>query len=120
MTTMTMTTRKTGNKQQYGWLKAAVATGSLAATFLGARLLAAEDARATAVPLAPTPIVITVPMQAFPATSAAAPSSSAPAAAASSANGGQLLLDLPPIPQVVAPALQPPPPPPVANSRSSQ
>lgn len=113
-----MTTKKTGNKQQYGWLKAAAATGSLAATFLGARLLAAQDARATAVPPNPTPIVITVPIQALPVTSAAAPISSAPAAAASNTNSGQLLLDLPPIPQVVAPALQPPPP--VASSRSSQ
>ncbi|HRQ36538.1 MAG TPA: hypothetical protein PLD25_01310 [Chloroflexota bacterium] len=113
------TTRKAPGKQQYGWLKAALVTGSLAATFLGTRLLAIEDARATAVPAAyPTPIVITVPIQAMPQSSAPAASIPAAANSAPQANGGQIVLDLPPIPQVVSPVLQPPAP--VASSRSSQ
>lgn len=110
-----MTTRQGRKKQQYSWLKATLFTGSIAATLLGTRLLAAQDQQATVAALAkPDPIVITVPIQ------ASGVIAGAPAAAGSAVSGsGQLLFDLPPIPQAVSPTLQPAVRP-IARSQSSR
>lgn len=113
---MTMT-KKGQKKQQYGWLKATLLTGSMAATLLGTRLLAAQDRQAAAAALAkPDPIVITVPVQ-VPGLVTGAPAT----ASSTLSSSGQLLLDLPPIPQAVSPALNPAAPVrPVARSQSSR
>ncbi len=104
----TMTTKKRSrSSRQMGTLKFAVAAGSLAASLLGARLLAQQD-EGLQTAVSAEPIVINVPISAsssgFPEAVLINPST-----------GNEVSLDLAPITEAVSPQILP-----IASSRSSK
>lgn len=115
-----MTTKQRSRpNQQMGSLKTAIALGSLAATFLGTRLLALQ-AQAPAATTAQDPIVITVPVS-LP-TSGQSVTNVNGRAATQLSDGS---LGLPPIPQAITPQIQTAPPgargvAPITRTRSSK
>lgn len=114
-------TKRARSGQHTGVLKAAVVMGSVAATFWGTQLLAAQDA-AQVVDTPPEPIVLNVPIalptsQSAPATAVSNIPADIPAVnlnqVPSPAVGG-VSLNLLPIPQAVTPHISQPSPRPAA------
>lgn len=95
MATTTTKNRRAG--QQLGLVRAMVIVGSVAASLVGTRLLAVNDAQETAVATPQPAAIIIEPPAAAPARNEA------------------LLIELPPIPQAISPAVQP-----VTRTRSSR
>jgi len=96
-----MTTKNRPQRgQQFGSLKIAVATGSLAAVLLGTQLLARQDSAATAVAAQDT-VVINVPAN-VPTTLQTGPAS----APTTSLSQRQVNLNLQPIPQAAVPQIR--------------
>ncbi|GAB4273909.1 MAG: hypothetical protein Kow0080_21860 [Candidatus Promineifilaceae bacterium] len=115
-----MTTKQRSRpNQQMGSLKSAIALGSLAATFLGTRLLALQ-AQEPAAAVAQDPIVITVPVS--------LPTNGQNVMNVNGRTATQLSdvsLGLPPIPQAITPQIQTAPPStrgvaPITRTRSSK
>lgn len=96
-----MTTKNRRSGQQLGSVKVLVVAGGIAASLIGTRLLASNDAQVTAVPTTqPTTIIVNPP---------------AAQTTNSTTGSGSVRLDLPPIPQAISPAVQP-----ITRSRSSR
>ncbi|MCP4418155.1 MAG: hypothetical protein GY805_16150 [Chloroflexi bacterium] len=119
---MTTNNRSRRSNRQMGLLKTAMVAGSLAASLLGTRLLAQQDA-AQQTAVSNEPIAITVPIT-LPT---AVESVSVPSATDSNTATIQgLSLDLSPIPQAVSPQIKTAPPPaavsvvPVTTTTSSK
>jgi len=96
-----MTTKNRPQRgQQFGSLKIAVATGSLAAALLGTQLLARQDVAATAVAPQDT-MVLNVPAN-MPTTLQTSPA----VASATGLSQRQVTLNLQPIPQAAVPQIR--------------
>lgn len=97
-----MTTRNKSHRgQQFGSLKIAVATGSLAAALLGTQLLARQDAAAATAVSQQETLTIQVPAD-MPTTLNTSP---AGLSGSGVSNQRQVTLDLQPIPQAAVPQI---------------